>query len=334
MEGKKLIEGKIEECHRVVESVIGIVTSTMRHCAKELELEASGELMDREEPEESSDDDSNNDDDDDDDNNNENGDEKIKEGVGKKKKKNLNSNEKKNHKKSKKKKKKKKKFSFKKTTSIAKQKEAHQRRVVALRHAQAETELITNFVRLVDTYQVIILAQRGVETTHCLMIELSRDDRLQGLFETSVRFVNDSEIASDAADPAADHPDHPADSNPDMSQMTIQFEPTVSIVTQSLNALISNTISAFDDVSRLLRVRVQSVARRLRHIVRDPMKVSDIVLEKSPNFTKTILKITTLIENDFMKAKEYAKTFEVVKPIYQFEKGTFFVYLLFFGFGF
>ena len=163
---------------------------------------------------------------------------------------------------------------------------------------------------------MIILAQRGVETTRCLMVELSRGDRLQGLFETSVRFVVDPEVdrGVDSADP-------------DMSQ-TIQFEPTVTIVTQSLNALISNTISAFDDVSRLLRVRVQSVARRLRHIVRDPMKVGDIVLEKSPNFTKTVLKITTLIENDFMKAKEYAKTFEVVKPIYQFEKGEFKKYII------
>ena len=54
---------------------------------------------------------------------------------------------------------------------------------------------------------------------------------------------------------------------------TITFEPTVETVIQSLSALIANTINTFDDVSRLLRVRVQSVARRLRHIITDPMKV-------------------------------------------------------------
>ena len=73
-----------------------------------------------------------------------------------------------------------KKFSFKKTTSIAKQKEAHQKRVLALRHALSEQELITTFVRLVDTYEVILLAQRGVETTESIQKELYRDDRLQG----------------------------------------------------------------------------------------------------------------------------------------------------------
>ena len=47
---------------------------------------------------------------------------------------------------------------------------------------------------------------------------------------------------------------------------------------------------------------------------------SDIVLQQSPLYNSTILKIQSKIQSDFMKAKEYSKTFEVVKPIYKFEK--------------
>jgi len=293
-EGKKMIESNIEACHGIMENVIGIVTSTTRNCARELELEASGELMDRQEAESSAS--SESDDDDDDDNDDDEAEENSK-----KKTTNKNSSNVKQHKK----KKKKKKFSFKQTTSIAKQKEAHQKRIAALKHAQNESELLVNFVRLVDTYEVVLLASRGVETTQAMQAELSRDDRLQGLFETSVRFhaVENEQIS-------------PSDN----VQRTITFEPTMDNVTQSLNALISNTINTFDDISRLLRVRVQSVARRLRHVITDPMKVSDIILYQSPTYTRTMQKISTLVLSDFQKAKEYAKTFEIVKPIYQFER--------------
>jgi len=55
-----------------------------------------------------------------------------------------------------------------------------------LRHALSEQELITTFVRLVDTYEVILLAQRGVETTKSIQKELYRDDRLQGKSKSDV----------------------------------------------------------------------------------------------------------------------------------------------------
>ena len=107
-----------------------------------------------------------------------------------------------------------------------------------------------------------------------------------GLFETSVRF-HESKIIKKESVPkvilspkksktnrkkkgskkSSATPQQPEDTR------TITFEPTVETVIQSLSALIANTINTFDDVSRLLRVRVQSVARRLRHIITDPMKV-------------------------------------------------------------
>ena len=291
MEGKKKIEEKIEECHRCVEKVISTVTSTVRSCLKELELEASGELMELEEQESSSSEEEEEDID-----SNKHGNATAKQGTqngpttsndggggggggGPKKKK------------------KKKKQRFKQTTSIAKQKEAHKRRKNALRHAQREHELVVNFVRLVDTYEVVVLAQRSVETTQNMQQELSRDDRLQGLFETSVKFVV----------------------NPNNTQ-TILFEPTVDVVTKSIADLLSLTIGCFDDVSRLLRTRVQSVARRLRDLVRTPMKVKDIVLNIDTVYTSTTKAITGRLQSDYHKASEYCKTFEVVKPIYLFEQ--------------
>jgi hypothetical protein len=113
---------------------LSFITSigTVRSCLKELELEASGELIELE-PSDSS---SSEEDDDDD-------------VGGDGTKKTLNDDSKKERKK----KKKRKKHSFKQTTSIAKQKEAHQKRVNALKCAQCEHELLVNFVRLVDSYE-------------------------------------------------------------------------------------------------------------------------------------------------------------------------------------
>ena len=160
MEGKKRIEEKIEECHRCVEKVISTVTSTVRSCLKELELEASGELMELEEQESSSSEEEEEDVDSKHGNatakqGTKNGPTTANDGVGAGGQK-------------RKKKKKKKKQRFKQTTSIAKQKEAHKRRKMALRHAQREHELVVNFVRLVDTYEVVVLAQRSVETTQSM----------------------------------------------------------------------------------------------------------------------------------------------------------------------
>jgi dynein heavy chain len=316
LEGKKIIEARIEDCHRVVERLTASVMMAAREAALELEQEASGELMDRADFGQDEDDDSGSE-----------GDDEIEEegeegldGGGAGKSKDSKARGGRRNARKRRQKKKKKKFSSKNTTSIAKQKEAHQRRVMALRHATHEQGLLVDFVRLADTYEVILLANRAAETAKDLLTELSREDRLQGLFETSVRFS-----VSDGAAKSGEQAKTPSTKKSGKSALAsvggkVRFEPNVTVVVQSLETLLSNTVSAFGDISRLLRVRVPSLARRVRIAAQDPERVADIVLGKSPEFGVYSKAISEQINKDFSSAELYARTFECVRPIYRFER--------------
>ncbi|KAL8017811.1 putative bromodomain, AAA+ ATPase domain, dynein heavy chain region D6 P-loop [Plasmopara halstedii] len=188
-------------------------------------------------------------------------------------------------------------FSFKgmgvnqdKTKSIVAAKAEQQQRRKLARRAVEEAGMITNFIRLVDCITIASLVNLAVHSCATFLQELNKVPRKTGLFETTVFF---------------------------RERLTL-FAPTSEQIQLLVLAMTDDIVSTVSSVSRVLYLR--PFAPYVGNVLADAFHLGSMITSNA-TFKQIRKELVDKVENDYAEASEYVKSFDSVRPIFEFDQG-------------
>jgi hypothetical protein len=178
-----------------------------------------------------------------------------------------------------------------KAKSLVKIKQEKAERKLARQRAQMEFLTLPDFIRFVDYLTVetlVALAVSTVEGFHEVFAKLDEKGRKTGVFETNVRFTTGGTT----------------------------FSPTREEIREALEGLLDTMINA---VGNMNRVGYLSSGSNVKSSTGQGPNIQHMVRENR-RFRRMAESIQHRVNTDFNLAEEHARTFDTIRPIYDFHQ--------------
>jgi dynein heavy chain len=174
-----------------------------------------------------------------------------------------------------------------KTKSMQQIKKEEQDSKALVKRSENEARMLVDFIRLMDYMVVSHLVVHVLNTVDRFLIELLKIRKV-GLFQTDIHF----------------------------SDTTTSFSPDEADILQMVSQVLDATIVTVMQVSRI--IYTQPFSSIMASIVTDGPNVGSIIRDSS-RFIHLQSSIDTKIVKDFTEADDYAQTFDIVRPVYNFD---------------
>jgi dynein heavy chain len=174
-----------------------------------------------------------------------------------------------------------------KTKSMQQIKKEEQDSKALVKRSENEARMLVDFIRLMDYMVVSHLVVHVLNTVDRFLIELLKVRKV-GLFQTDIQF----------------------------SDTATSFAPGEQDILQMVSQVLDATIVTVMQVSRI--IYTQPFSSIMASIVTDGPNVGSIIRDSS-RFILLQSNIDNKITTDFTEADDYAQTFDIVRPVYNFD---------------
>jgi dynein heavy chain len=220
--------------------------------------------------------------------------------------------------------------------SIVVMKEEKAERARSEQRAQTDFQALGSLIRLIDYRAVDSLVRVALSEQQKLEEELRQPRIKQGLWETTVKFSVSTETVKEEKIEDEEKADKIIDGNIQPSNGGMRFEPNCDYALKMVQRKNDGLVEMMDQVTRVVHVRklrshlrqhpgqssTSNTSNSNQHAYsaaasQQSVTVSGLI-RANQSYIRTCSVIRKCIENDFMKAAQYATQFEVVREIYEF----------------